>query len=642
MRHIIPYEDNSQAFGISSPTYTDLIINEAAILNRAESMIPSDILLEMEMNLLLEKGFKEVDKYHRGLVKGKNTLIEGMKGVKGKVIPKADMRKIEETFNSIISELKSSRLNEDEAATLDASKVVKTDSKEVESDIGDVDNIMKNIENTKNLSMSSEDSGGLIGILGNLVSALTEGGSFFGILHLCLDIVGLVGDFFGPYGMIADIINGLIYAGRAIAGDHSKWILALISFAAAVIPFAGNIMKGMFQTSKAGKSVMKVTTDYMGKLEKHTTKSGATYYKDTSKVGGSTYISDDAADLLIKAAPASTDSLKYVAKASKKSLPLVKQMLDGFFKDFLGMIVGWVPLIGKPLKKFFASIADMFDIFFKKSTKFADDVPKIITKQEVKMVDEFFEAAAGKSTSIVRKGDKLVVLDSGGAFMKELDGSILKGSDFLKSRYGPEIADDISKAYLKRTGGNVLGFYESLAKNMETVSGKYGTLFNVAGAAFSFSANLTWFIGKQVAKLLLGFDHSKLSSTEIEAIGALTFHEAMQKKRDEELKNNPNASYIVPIIDSIEDDGSFGILNGHLHEQGKRFGAPDIGVVAYAANRHKDSLDEDVRNFFDFAYENRQDEADRIEKQLTPKKGKYKIENAYESTNFKHILKFKL
>jgi len=116
MRHIIPYVDNSQSFGISNPNYIELIINEAEVLNRAESMIPSDMLFELELNLLLEQGFKAVDKYHRNLVKGTNTLFNSA----SKLISKDEFTKIEESFKTIIEELKSSKVNEDEAIPVSA------------------------------------------------------------------------------------------------------------------------------------------------------------------------------------------------------------------------------------------------------------------------------------------------------------------------------------------------------------------------------------------------------------------------------------------------------------------------------------------------------------------------------------------
>jgi hypothetical protein len=616
-------------------------MNEAEIISRAEASIPADILLQLEIKLLLEKGLKAVDKHHRNLVKGKNDLLEGLSGYK---LPKAEMNKINEAFKSITDKVKASKLNEDEAATLDASSTINTDPAKAADEVGeaDWDNVMKNIESTDDLSGVGEGSGGMLGMLKSLMGALTEGGSMIGILHLVLDIVGLVGDFFGPVGLIADVINGLIYMFRAMNGDSSKWILALISFAAAVIPFAGNIMKGMFQVGKTGKTVVKVSTEYIGTVETTVNKAGKTIVKDTSKVGGSVKISDDAIQLLAKAGPESSAALKYIGKASKKSLPAVKQMIDGFFKDFLGMIVGWVPFLGKPLKKFFASIADMFDIFFKKSTKFADDIPEILTKVEVTMIDDFFKAAGGKGTKMSRNGDKLVIRDAGGAHLAELEGSVLKGTDFLSSRYGPDLADQIGQKYIKRTQNNVLDFYEGLSKNMTTVSSKYGKVFKYGAAAFNFSKNLTWFIGKQVAKLLLGFDPKKLSNTETEMLGTLTIHQAMEKKRQEEFKKNPKAKYVVPILDSVEDKDSIEVLNRTLQKNADRFNMGDIGVVAYASARHKDDLPQDVQDFFNFAYENRQDEADYIEDQLTPKKGKSKIEKTYENESFKHIRKFKL
>ena len=627
MRHIIPYVDNSQSFGISNPSYADSLMCESQILQRADSLIPGDILVQLEIKQLLEEGFKKVDQYHRDLLKGKNNLLEKA----AHLMSDDQITNIQERIKSTIDKIKTNRVNEQ---TPD----IVTDPKKVESDVGDVDNIMKNIESAGNISKG--DSLGLVGMLKSLMSALTEGGSGIGILHFCLDILGLVGDFFGNAGAIADILNGLIYMYRAISGDTSKWILALISFAAAAIPFAGTIMKQMFQASKVGKNVVKVTTDYIGTLEKTTTKSGAIITKDTSKVGNEVLISDDVVKLLVKAGPETTDTLKYIAKASKKSLPIVKRTLDAFFKDFMGLVVGWMPFIGAPLAKFFASISDMFDIFFKKSLKFADDVPGIIAKKELRMVDEFFEAAAGKGTKIIREGDNLIVTGHNGAKLAELEGSILKGANSLKTRYGSDLADRIGKEYVTRTGNNVLNFYEGLNKNLATVQSKYGRVFKLGVAAFTFTGNLTWFIGKQIAKVFIGFDSSKLSDSEYEVFGAMEIHRAMEEKRKQLMAENPGASYVIPILDPLEDPKSHGVLNGYQNNLARQLGQPDIGIVAYAAGRRKDNIPQDVQDFYNFAYSDREDEADYAESQLPASRS---VEKQYESnSSFKHITKFKL
>ena len=618
MRHIIPYVDNSQSFGISNPNYIELIINEAEVLNRAESMIPSDMLFELELNLLLEQGFKAVDKYHRNLVKGTNTLFNSA----SKLISKDEFTKIEESFKTIIEELKSSKVNEDEAIPVSADTA--------QSGVSDLDwqNVGDVIGSSGVTGAGEGDNEGMLGMLKGLMSSLTEGGSPIGILHFILDIVGLVGDVFGPVGMIADIINGLIYMFRAVYyKDSSKWILALISFAAAVIPFAGNIMKGMFQASKTGKAVVHVSTSYMDSAGK-------------VAVGGAK-VSDEAVTLLSKAGPKSVDALQYISKTTHKSLPLVKQIIDKFFKDFLGTVVGWVPFLGKPLKKFFASIADMFDIFFKKSTKFADDVPEIIEKVHLKQIDDFFKASSGKGTQIVADGQDLLIKNARGALIKnargetvKLNASILKGSDFLPSRYGPDLADAIGQKYITRTQNNVASFYKGLGDNLQQIAPKYGKVLRVGKSAFTFSRKLAFFIGRQVVKLAMGVNGKALSDGEIEAIGTISINQAMQNKINRNLKENPDAAYDVPIYDAIKDKDAYEVINGTLQKQAKMFNMPEIGIVAYAQHRRKDNIPQDVKDYWNFAYGDQEAEADRAERSLTPDS---KVEES-----LKHIKKFKL
>jgi hypothetical protein len=630
MRHIIPYVDNSQLFGISNPSYADSLMCESQILQRADSLIPGDILVQLEIKQLLEEGFKKVDQYHRDLIKGKNNLLEKA----AHLMSDAQMTELQERIKYTIDKLKTNKVNEQ-------SPEIVTDPKKVESEIGDVDNVMKNIESTSNLSMSDGKAGGILGMLKSLMSALTEGGSWIGIIHFCLDILGLVGDFFWNAGAIADILNGLIYMYRAMTGDSSKWILALISFAAATLPFAGTIMKQMFQVSKVGKTVAKVTTEYIGTgAAKAMSKSGKTLITDVSIKGRKLVVSDEAVELLAKAGPESSDALAYIAKTSKESLPLAKRALDAFFKDFLGLIVGWVPLIGKPLKKFFASISDMFNIFFKDSLKFADDVPKIISKSELRKVDVFFAEAAHHGSQIIREGDKLVVKRRGGTVIAELEGSILKGVGSLSPRYGPDLADRIGKEYITRTGDNILSFYEGLGKNYISITSKYGKVIKMGAATFTFSSKLTWFIGKQIAKIFVGFDSSKLSDSDYEVFGAMEIHRAMEEKRKQLMAENPGASYVIPILDPLEDPKSHGVLNGYQNNLARQLALPDLGIVAYAAGRRKDNIPQDVQDFYNFAYSDREDEADYAESQLPASRS---VEKQYESNStFKHITKFKL
>jgi len=638
MRHIIPYVDNIQSFGISNPSYADSLIYESTILQRADSLIPGDILIQLEIKQLLEEGFKKVDEYHRALINGKNILLEKATGI----ISDDQIVQIEERIKSTISKLKSPRVNE---------QAITTDPNVASAAMGDEDwnNVMTNIESTTDgVGTGDTGSGGILGMLKGLLSALTEGGSMIGIIHFILDILGLVGDLFGNAGAIFDVLNGVIYMIRAINGDSGKWALALISFAAAAIPFAGNIMKGMFQVSKAGKSIVKVTTEYM-QAEKVVTKGGKTTIEQGVKTG-SAKVSDEALELLAKAGPEGEKALEYVAKASKKSIPLVGQMMDTFFNKFLGTVVGWVPFLGKPLKKFFASIAEMFGTFSSKSAKFADDVPQIIKQGHVKQIDEFFEAAASRQgTMITASGNKLIIKDSQGAILKQLDGSVLKSVNFLQKRYGPELASEIGKKYAKRTEGNVLNFYRELADNLKHIERNYGKTVSYAkGAAkvgrtaFKFSRNLTLFIGKQVAKLIMGFDVSGMTDGELENLGAVSINQSMQDRINRELAENPKAAYVVPILDTINDSSATEVLHGGLQKNAELINLVDIGMVAYAQNRHKDDIPQDVQDFWNFAYDDKQAEIDKIESDITPKKNKTKVEKTYESNSYRHIRKFKL
>ena len=81
-------------------------------------------------------------------------------------------------------------------------------------------------------------------------------------------------------------------------------------------------------------------------------------------------------------------------------------------------------------------------------------------------------------------------------------------------------------------------------------------------------------------------------------------------------------------------------FSGYQQHLADKIGQPDLGIVSYAANRTKDDLPEDVVEFFNFAYSDREKEADNVSnsKRLSIDKQYQKESNS----SFKHISKFRL
>lgn len=588
MRHIQPYNDNGQSFGINNPhSYRDLMINESAILARAEEAMPENIMFELELNMLLNEGFGAVDKFHRELVKGTNLLTDKVKG-----LTSDQMKEINEAFDNIKADIESLRFNE---------QAVQTNPLDAEADVGgdNWSNIMNNVKGA--VSGSEEKSKGIIGILKDMLASLTEGGSPIGIIHFILDIVGIVGDFFGPVGVIADMLNGIIYMIRAINGDTSKWLLALISFIAAVIPFGGDIMKGIFKGSKAGKGMLEISTAYVD-WTKATGKTSVRGIKQTK-------ISPEAVNLIAKASPETIEGLKYVSGATSKAMPLASKLISGFFKSFLGRVAGWIPFIGKPLKSFFDSIANMFTSFKGQAVKFADDIPEAIKLADLKKIDGFFSAAAVRGSRIVSDGKNLKVVSATGAPVAGKGGikdgilnvKLLGNAGAVQTRYGSVMGKQIDDAFIKASDRNIGDFFQGIALANKSMGKFFNTAVKVGTRSFIFKAKLPLFIGKQIIKFV--GSHDPLSDGEIEAIGMKSIQQVIQDERDEYLDKNPGAAYHVPILDMNENPEVAKILNNTLNIQAERFGMPRIIDVVYARDKHKDKLPKEVKDFYDAVYD---------------------------------------
>ena len=651
MRHIKPYGDNSQSFGITRTlNYDDLIMNESAILSRIESLIPENVRFELEIKLLLEQGFRGVDNFNRNLLQGKNILLEQVSDMFSSI----QMDEITTSYKSIVDELKSPRLNEDESIEkVDPSSAdIITDPKK-EASLLDA-NVLKNIESTTDVPKAKENAGGILGILKNLALSLTEGGEPIGIIHLILDIIGLVGDGIFvvtgvPVGLIADILNGVIYLIRGASersdgkGGGDKFLLALVSFIAAAIPFGGDIMKAVFKGTKAGRGILEISTHYASPVVKR----GSKYTLGTAK------ITPEAVNTIAKAGPETISGLDKIAKSASKAVPLVGNLLAKFFKGFLAKVTGWMPLIGKPLKKFFDSIGNMFETFEKGSARFAADVPKLIDMGHIKNMDDFFAAAGQRGRKIVTHGDELRVLNSKGVVMSSMPAVLLKSGGNVTARYGDNMAKFLQDAYggtvgkkevgnfVKQNKLNLADFYKGIALNTEHASKAYGVAHRIGTSVFRIKGYMPLFIGKQIIKFADSFGDKLLSDGEVKAIGLKSIQQTVQHAINKYLKDNPDASYVAPILGD-RDKKSGKVLNDTLQKNATHFGLPDIGVVAHAWNNRKDSVPPEVEEFYNMAYGKEKIEIIRnMENRLQKGMGMDKTNSRVsESISLKHITPF--
>jgi hypothetical protein len=553
------------------------IKEECNFLNRIESMIPEDLQLQLHLNMILDESKKSLARYNRNLIKRRNLVIESAI----KSLPISESANIKESIDLLLEELKSSiksrSISEENISTMPV------DVSSVSTEYGnDFDNVMKNISSPDDIpaDMLKGEQGSVMSIVKMLWNGLTEGGSPIGIFQFILDIVGLVGDFFGPVGLIADVINGIIYLYR------EKYMLALISFIAAMIPFGGNVLKGWLQTSKIAKPVMDI---------------GGIYLKDGSKVGAK--VTDDAAKVIAKSAPESLKALDYIAKTAKEAVGGVSGFIAKFFDKFLGKLVGWIPFIGKPLKAFFEGVAGAISSFGSRVGKFADDIPQAMTKAEVDTMNTFFKEAGKEGSEITLKGSDLIVTSSKGGSVT-IPANMLRGTDFMLQRYGKGAGKKMQKA-LKNAGMNSADFYKSLNNGLRSMDGVYGKTAKIGAATISFGKKVPLFIGKEVYKFISDFKPSDLllSDQEYEAWGNAAIYDLMQDRTKKAMEENPNALYSVPYVDALKDNEATKVLRKTQNDYAEAFDLPNVGVVGWYARGEKDKRPEEVTKFYNDLYE---------------------------------------
>ena len=562
---------------ISRALSLDAIKEECNFLNRIESMIPEDLQLQLHLNMILDESKKSLARYNRNLIKRRNIVIES--AIKSLSI--SESANIKESIDLLLEELKSSiksrSISEENISTMPV------DVSSVSTEYGnDFDNVMKNISSPDDIpaDMLKGEQGSVMSIVKMLWNGLTEGGSPIGIFQFILDIVGLVGDFFGPVGLIADVINGIIYLYR------EKYMLALISFIAAMIPFGGNVLKGWLQTSKIAKPVMDI---------------GGIYLKDGSKVGAK--VTDDAAKVIAKSAPESLKALDYIAKTAKEAVGGVSGFIAKFFDKFLGKLVGWIPFIGKPLKAFFEGVAGAISSFGSRVGKFADDIPQAMTKAEVDTMNTFFKEAGKEGSEITLKGSDLIVTSSKGGSVA-IPANMLRGTDFMLQRYGKGAGKKMQKA-LKNAGMNSADFYKSLNNGLRSMDGVYGKTAKIGAATISFGKKVPLFIGKEVYKFISDFKPSDLllSDQEYEAWGNAAIYDLMQDRTKKAMEENPNALYSVPYVDALKDNEATNVLRKTQNDYAEAFDLPNVGVVGWYARGEKDKRPEEVTKFYNDLYE---------------------------------------
>ena len=344
---------------------------ESRMLNIAESAISESALIDLHFDMIVNDGARAITKYYKNLISGKNDVLENAKLKFSKINSKrldesADIfrQRAKKRMTNMLAELDLNTLNwtTNPSGAMQAQLANSTGQTIPTSDLqnqlkaaltggtkptgtGAIANTPEEFDKAlAGGEYTGNTEGSTMGFLHELWNALTEGGSPIGVLHLILDIVGVVGDVFGPaipIGLVADVLNAIIYFVRAAAapeGESGKfWLLGSISLIAAFIFGAGDALKLHKFAAKSAAPVMEAIL------------------KGGSKAGG-----EALAKVSAKEAGPVMKLLQFISKNISGVLGKASGLLGKFFDGFIAKLVGWIPFIGKPLKGFFESIGTSF------------------------------------------------------------------------------------------------------------------------------------------------------------------------------------------------------------------------------------------------------------------------------------------
>lgn len=554
----------------STLTYENFLW-DAKAADEAESVIPESLSFDLHLDMILNQGAQTLTEYYKNLTQGKNIILEQAK----KKLGKNYSHKINESivsFNRKVKRRAQKRLNEN-AISLDPTQLLLGKMKtafptfqntQVQSNIPDGAEVTDNeVEAAiaggeySPQAKTSEDNA-----IMSLLKLLTEGGTTIGIIHLILDILGVLGDFVG-LGAIFDILNAIIYFIRG------KWLLGTISLIAAFVFGSGDALKLLKPGAKTAEPVMLAIIKGGGK------EGGEALAKVSAKESG----------IVMKL-------LRFLAKNITGALGKATGILGKFFDVFLSRAVGWVPLIGKPLKAFFDMIGSTFAKYgdnlvkFSKEFKVAETTANSIFKKEV---DASLDAVLKKTGNNVVVSEAPTKFSSGVAQVVDKNGKVISRqfpADWLTKGVNPEKL----KAFNLTTPEAAAKFYSSIASSNSKIGEKLtSTLFKKGWKAAAKTAQFAAFIGKQFIKLATGEDPQSAGYTpeETEYFGnALMqdyFNSEIKKKRKE-----TGATYLPYIeLDSSEKE-VFDNVTKYQNTYADLFGQPHIIPVIYDKYGKKD------------------------------------------------------
>lgn len=618
MRHIAGYQSHDQTAHLINTYFSNYsqvfenavsipaIRSELRFIDKVEQCFSQDEIFDFHFDTILDKGARSISEYYSSLSSKNSQLINEVKnhftddqlGILNEAI--SELKSIVHglTFNQL-NEQATDIISDIQRRLPELSKKALASKKE--SDSQAVGSITSSEEFDKAIAGKgyTPQEGGVLNFLKQLWNLLTEGGSPIGILHLVLDIVGLF-DFVG-IGIIADILNAVIYFIRAGVDDKERRgefiLLGAISLIAGVIPVAGDVLKTLKPAARGMSKVMIETIEHGSK-------------------GGVEVL----AKLPPREAAKSMQGLRFIGKNIGPAFAKATKLLSKFFDTFLAKVVGWVPLIGKPLKAFFEGIGKTF-------SKMADtfnNFGKSFAKAEAEYIEMTIKGANKSIEKAVKAGGKLEV-DAAGKSVE-----VFSKSGRSLGTYPVDVLTD-PKVWNKKAPGMWKMNSPSATQAVRYTNGIINGaplltrgLAKIAGKNIKRVARLSAFVGKQIVKLSTGSDWKSAgyTETEIEYYGSAAFSEWIRKELKKE-KEETDAVYVPGLMLDSSDKEAYDRVVKYQNNYAKLFGQPTIIPVI------KEKSDAKTQKEFD-------EFMDSIKKGAQAPENK----NVSESVRLRHIVPF--
>jgi hypothetical protein len=526
----------------------DNLINECHILNTIESSIPEATRFNLHFDMIFNGTLTD---YYKTLTGGTNYILEAAR----KIFPES--QHITESIENF-KEYLGSLITEESLALAMPTGAMSP---------GGVDAALTGG------AMQANVGGGFWGTLKKLWNAVTEGGSAIGILQFVIDIIGVVGDFIFPgVGVVADIINAVIYAARG------EWMLCAISAIA-------GIFIGVGDTLKAFKFVAKPAEKVMVALSK---KGGA---KEAAELIGKMGTKESGPVLKLL-----TSIAGFIGGALGKATSLLGKFIQSFTK-----VTKWIPGLGGPINWILKGLGSTLSKFGDKMTLFSANL-KLMKTGAKETAAASMQSTIKAGGSFVVDGDWLKVINKQGKVVGKYPASNL-------AKLSAEQTAELATKKAGKRGSNILYKRgDDFVKTSKTFNNPvvqqsirsraakhFGNAFIKAGKGLPF------FIGKQIYKIIFNQEwvagHSNWTKSEVlgHGDGAINgwIDDELKKKRKE-----TGAVYVPSLELDSDDQETYDRVTAYQNNLAHLTGEPNIMQVI-TKNYDHGGAHEEFDNFFD-------------------------------------------